>query len=98
MIVRVVRLKFSKENLPLALDKLNAIAPTVRSMKGCSYLEIASGLEHRGMVFTYSHWDSVQSLNAYRTSETFKAFWRDIKTLFSEPAGAWSLDPLVELK
>jgi quinol monooxygenase YgiN len=97
MIVRVVELKFEKENLPLALEKLNAIAPKVRAMEGCSFLEISSGLKDKGMILTYSYWSDTQSLNAYRESETFRNFWRDIKQLFSDPARAWSLDSLVRL-
>ena len=98
MIVRVVELKFEKENLPLALQKLELIAPKVRAMNGCSYLEISSGVKQTGMILTYSHWSSPEALNAYRSSETFIHFWQDIKKLFAEPARAWSLDPVVELK
>ena len=97
MIVRVVELKFEKENLPLALEKLEAVAPKVRAMKGCSYLEISSGIKDKGMILTYSHWSGTDALNAYRNSNTFITFWRDIKKLFAEPARAWSLDPVVEL-
>ncbi|HKK37948.1 MAG TPA: antibiotic biosynthesis monooxygenase [Cryomorphaceae bacterium] len=97
MIVRVVELKFEREDLTLALEKLKAIAPKVRAMEGCSYLEISSGLKNTGMILTYSHWTGTEALNAYRDSETFINFWRDIKKLFAEPARAWSLDPLVEL-
>lgn len=98
MIVRVVELKFEKENLPLALEKLEAIAPKVRAMDGCSYLEISSGIKRQGVILTYSHWVDTEALNAYRDSDTFRAFWSDIKQLFAEPAKAWSLDPLLELK
>jgi len=97
MIVRVVELKFEKESLPLALEKLEAIAPKVRAMDGCSYLEISSGIKAKGTILTYSHWTGTDALNAYRDSDTFIHFWRDIKKLFAEPARAWSLDPLVEL-
>lgn len=97
MIVRVVELKFEKENLQLALKKLEDIAPKVRSMEGCSFLEISSGLKDKGMILTYSYWSSSEALNDYRNSETFINFWRDIKKLFSDPARAWSLDPLVRL-
>jgi quinol monooxygenase YgiN len=97
MIVRVVELKFEKENLPLAQKMLEEIAPKVKGMEGCSYLEISSGIKDKGMIFTYSHWSSADALNAYRDSEIFRNFWRDLKKLFADPARAWSLDPLVEL-
>jgi quinol monooxygenase YgiN len=97
MIVRVVELKFDKEDLPAALEKLENIAPKVRGMKGCSYLAISSGIKRQGVILTYSHWADTEALNAYRASDTFRAFWSDIKKLFAEPAKAWSLDPLVEL-
>ena len=97
MIVRVVELKFEKENLQQALNKLENIAPIVRSMEGCSFLEISSCLKDKGMILTYSYWTSTEALNNYRNSEVFITFWRDIKKLFSDPAKAWSLDPLVRL-
>jgi len=97
MIVRVVELKFDRENLPLALNKLEQIAPKVRSMEGCSFLEISSGVKDKGMILTYSYWSGTDALNNYRKSETFITFWRDIKKLFSDPARAWSLDSLVRL-
>jgi len=94
MIIRVVKLSFDKSNLPEAIQKLEAIAPVVRSMNGCRNLEIGFRLKDRGVVFTYSHWDSVDHLNDYRDSSTFRDFWDDIKSLFSNPAEAYSLEPI----
>ncbi|MCH2215715.1 MAG: antibiotic biosynthesis monooxygenase [Flavobacteriales bacterium] len=97
MIVRVVELKFEEEHLHLALEKLENIAPKVRSMEGCNFLEISSGLKDKATILTYSHWTGTEALNAYRNSETFITFWRDIKKHFSDPARAWSLDPHVRI-
>lgn len=94
MIIRVVKLSFENAELSAAIDKLQNIAPVVRAMKGCRSLEIGVRSGDRAMVITYSHWDSIEDLNRYRSSAEFRAFWRDIKPLFSSPAEAWSLDPI----
>jgi heme-degrading monooxygenase HmoA len=42
-------------------------------------------------MFTYSQWDSEESLNAYRQTELFVQTWKRTKTLFQEKAEAWSV-------
>lgn len=98
MIIRVVKLQFKKEDLEEALSKLSGIAPTVRSMEGCQFLEIGVRSRDKGLVVTYSYWDDVDYLNAYRTSEEFKEFWSSIKPLFAEKAEAWSLERVVRME
>lgn len=90
MIVRIVQLKIEPEDIDDALGLISEVAPKVRGMSGCTYLEILRDVKNQNNVTTYSHWNSELDLNTYRHSEVFKAFWSKIKPLFSEPAGAWS--------
>lgn len=97
MIIRVVKLQFKQEVLEEALSELRSIAPKVRSMEGCRFLEIGVRSRDKGLVITYSYWDGVDYLNAYRSSDIFKEFWSSIKPLFDAKAEAWSLDRVVRL-
>ncbi len=90
MIVRIVQLKIEPENIDEALQFILEVAPKVRAMKGCTYLEILRDVKSRDSMTTYSHWDSESDLNTYRHSAVFNAFWTQVKPLFSEPAKAWS--------
>lgn len=97
MIIRVVRLNFFSEKIETAEKHLTAIAPKVRAMQGCTFLEISQDIHNPANWTTYSHWDSELDLNAYRQSDTFKTFWGEIKPLFAKPAIAWSSHPQIIL-
>lgn len=92
MIVRIVHLKIEPEKIADALRLISGVAPKVRGMEGCTYLEILRDVKSGNSVTTYSHWDSESDLNSYRHSEVFKEFWSLVKPHFSEPARAWSSD------
>ncbi len=95
--VRVVLLKFHSDQVKDALDKLNSIAPKVRAQRGCKFLEISQGFHDKSEIITYSYWESQNDLNVYRQSDFFRAFWKDIRVNFQEPARAWSVESCVRL-
>lgn len=95
MIVRIVELDIDPEKMALANELLREVAPKVRSMPGCSHLEILRGVHNKSRITTYSHWDAESDLNAYRDSETFITFWKSIKPLFQAKARAWSSERLI---
>jgi quinol monooxygenase YgiN len=98
MIVRLVKLTIEREKLNEALQLLEEIAPRVRAMEGCHFLEISRGIAPReNEIITYSQWDSVDHLNAYRDTELFGNFWNDLKTRFEKPASARSYDRIHHL-
>ena len=90
MIARFVDLQIKPEHLDRAKVLLEEVAPKVRAMKGCNFLEILTDIHQIGHFTTYSYWDSEDDLNQYRDSETFKSFWDEIKPLFEQSARAWS--------
>lgn len=90
MIVRIVHLHFDPDSVMEAASHIREVAPKVRQMPGCAYLEILQDVHHPATWTTYSHWDSESDLNAYRDSATFREFWKKVKPLFAVPARAWS--------
>ncbi len=95
MIIRIVELEINLEEMESAELLLIEVAPKVRGMAGCSYLEIIQDVHKLSRVTTYSHWDSEEDLNAYRDSEVFLTFWNSIKPMFQSKARAWSSERLI---
>jgi hypothetical protein len=91
MIHRFVKLEFSRKELPAVRTLFANAAPHVRDFEGCEYLEILFDVKQRGKVITYSHWQSLEHLDAYRHSPVFQDFWLTIKPHFTKPAEAWSM-------
>ncbi len=98
MILRVVKMEFREEALDSFLVVFEASKAKIRAFEGCVHLQLWQDKENPSTVFTYSHWQSEQDLEAYRHSELFKATWAKTKVLFKEKAQAWSLDRTYMLK
>lgn len=60
---------------------------------GCHQVELFSDLTEPNTLFTISRWDSQSDLDNYRNSPLFEKVWKQTKSLFLEPAEAWSLAP-----
>lgn len=95
MIVRIVELSLQPDKLVQSKILLEEVAPKVRAMKGCSFLEILDDIHDESRFTTYSYWDSEEDLNRYRDSETFVNFWKALKPNFKAKARAWSSERLV---
>lgn len=67
----------------------------IRSFPGCNQMEAFQDSNEPTIVFTYSIWDSAQSLENYRNSDLFKSVWAETKSCFGKPAEAWSLETLI---
>ena len=91
MIVRLVRMEFKPENLADFLELFAAVKNKISSFKGCLFLELKKEIGNDNAFFTLSHWDSEQSLNAYRNSELFSSVWTKTKIHFSGKPMAWTL-------
>jgi quinol monooxygenase YgiN len=91
MIVRIVRMHFAPEGLALLREKLLQQAPHVRAFPGCSALTLHEDAEQRGAVYSVSYWQSLEALETYRQSQTFRAFWQEIKPYFVQPPQAFTL-------
>lgn len=66
----------------------------IRHFPGCKHLQL---LRDGHVFFTYSHWENAQDLENYRNSDLFKEVWPATKTLFAQPAEAWSTEQLYHL-
>jgi quinol monooxygenase YgiN len=64
---------------------------TIKSFKGCTYLDLLQDCDNPCIFFTYSHWESTKDLDHYRFSDFFKETWVLTKALFSEKAKAQSM-------
>lgn len=64
---------------------------TILSMQGCSHLELFQDIDDPSVFVTYSHWDSVQDLDAYRQTDFFAGVWKKTRKLFKDKAVAFSV-------
>lgn len=91
MIIRFVKMTFCTEHTG-AFEKIFAeTRPHILQFDGCHQVELFTDTQQSHIYFTISHWDSEAHLDAYRTSDFFKATWSKVKPMFREKAEAWSL-------
>jgi hypothetical protein len=64
MFVRIVKLSFHEENIPLFLENFESIKERIRCAPG-SLLELYQDKEN-SIFFTYSYWDTEEDLENYR--------------------------------
>lgn len=91
MIIRIVKLTFQENKSQVFMDLFEERKQAIRHVEGCLHLELWREEGNPDVIFTYSHWDSVESLNKYRFSDFFKDTWSQAKPYFKEKAQAWSL-------
>ena len=95
MIIRVVRMTFIPEQVAAFLTLFHESAPHIRQQPGCRYLELWQDAENPTVYCTYSHWDDVAALNAYRKSALFGEVWPATKRLFAAAPAAFSVSPVL---
>ncbi|MCC2548690.1 antibiotic biosynthesis monooxygenase [Hymenobacter sp. BT175] len=91
MLIRVVRMTFAPDRVADFLTIFRDSQDQIRQMPGCRHLELWQDAANLNIYCTYSHWDSVEALNAYRGSELFGHVWPATKALFSAPVQAFSV-------
>ena len=92
MIVRIVQMNFREGEVAAFLALFEERKLLIRNFKGCSHLELWQDAHDPNIFFTYSHWESEESLNHYRFSELFKDTWTRTRALFADKANAWSVN------
>jgi len=92
MIVRIVKMTFEPAHVARFQELFVGWEPKIRSSPGCRHLELLHDMDDPRIFFTYSHWDDAADLEAYRLSDVFSSVWPVVKTLFAEPAEAWTVD------
>jgi len=93
MIIRIVKMTFEPDKVADFLKIFNASKHLIRNMEGCTHLELLNDVNTSNIFFTYSHWQTENDLNNYRTSELFKSVWSKTKILFIAKPEAWSVKP-----
>ena len=74
------------------LDIFNASKHLIRRREGCQHLSLYTEADLPNVFFTYSIWDTLEHLDAYRNSALFRETWVKTKALFAEKAQAWSME------
>jgi quinol monooxygenase YgiN len=69
----------------------------IRGAEGCTSLALLRDTSDARVFFTYSLWEKAEYIDQYRQSEVFGEVWPRVKTLFAEPAQAWSVESIVTL-
>ncbi|MCP1995501.1 putative quinol monooxygenase [Flavobacterium sp. HSC-61S13] len=97
MFVRIVKMSFHEEKIPVFLAHFDTVKEVVRHYPGNQFLELYQDKENPSIFFTYSYWGQESDLEDYRKSETFREIWSFVKTLFNDKPQAWSVDKIVTL-
>ncbi len=92
MITRIVKLSFHPGHVERFFELFNQVSDPISNFKGCHYLEMLHSADQPGIIFTYSIWDNVSSLNTYLESPLFASTWKQVKPLFNARAEAWTLN------
>ncbi|MBI1222022.1 MAG: antibiotic biosynthesis monooxygenase [Bacteroidetes bacterium] len=90
MITRIVKMSFREEEIDAFKEIFERSKDNIRAFPGNRHVEMLQDVHHPGICFTYSWWDSEESLNAYRNSELFETTWAATKVLFNAKPEAWS--------
>lgn len=87
MIARIVHLYIDKKNKEDFLKMFESRKDMIRNFEGCSYLNLLL-VEHEdcSQFSTFSHWESEEHLNKYRSSNVFGQVWpRTKKWMVKKP-------------
>lgn len=97
MLIRIVKMSFQEDQIPVFLAEFDHYKLKIRNVKGCQFLELYRDINFPTTFFTYSYWDQEKDLNKYRDSKLFKEVWSKTKILFNQKPQAWSVETLVSL-
>lgn len=97
MFVRIVKMKFESQNIPLFKTIFEESKQTIRAFNGCNFLELYQDKQDETQFFTYSYWETEADLDAYRNSNFFKSVWTETKILFADKPEAWSVNKITSL-
>lgn len=98
MINRIVRMSFEPEKVSAFLQLFETSKEKISNFPGCKGLVLLKDAKAANVYFTYSYWESLEKLDAYRYSELFKQVWSNTKIHFNEKPIAWSLTVVDQVK
>ncbi|NQW28698.1 MAG: antibiotic biosynthesis monooxygenase [Flammeovirgaceae bacterium] len=97
MLLRIVRMEFKEPHTKEFLALFKKAAPVISSFEGCLKVNVFRDAEQINVVYTNSHWQSVEDLEKYRNSIFFQTTWEKAKKLFSGKPIAYSLVTVKEI-
>lgn len=92
MFTRIVKMEFKAEEIPGFLANFETVKQKIRNFPGCLHLALLRDKQDPAIYFTYSKWEDINDLEAYRKSDLFKGVWATTKPKFRSKAQAWSVD------
>jgi heme-degrading monooxygenase HmoA len=98
MFIRIVKMSFHEENIPIFLENFDSIKEKIRGAEGNRLLELYQDKNNPCIFFTYSYWETEADLENYRQSNLFDEVWTFTKKLFNDKPEAWSMDKLVSIQ
>ncbi|WP_288428593.1 antibiotic biosynthesis monooxygenase family protein [uncultured Spirosoma sp.] len=97
MLVRIVRMTFQPDKLADFHAIFDRSKAHIRAFPGNHHLDLLRDPENPAVRMTYSLWESVDALEAYRQSELFRTTWAATKLLFAEKPIAFSGEKLEDI-
>lgn len=98
MIIRIVKMTFLPEQVPVFLTLFEKNKKLIRAFEGCTHLELLNDVNDPTVFFTYSHWQGEKYLEEYRKSELFNSVWKQTRILFLQKAQAWTVKTVHKLQ
>jgi quinol monooxygenase YgiN len=90
MIIRLVCMKIKPEKLEEFRAIYESVCDRIRTFPGCTFLQLLLDADGECNLYTISHWQSVEHLDAYRHSAFFQGVWERLKPLFRDRPWAQS--------
>ena len=98
MFIRIVKMSFHEENIPMFLENFDSIKEKIRGSEGNRFLELYQDKNNPCIFFTYSYWETEEDLENYRRSALFDDVWTFTKKLFNDKPEAWSVDKVFSIQ
>lgn len=95
MIKRIVKMGFKPEHIEDFKLIFKNNWQHIKGFKGCQHVELLQDKNNPSVFFTYSLWDSEESIENYRNSELFNNVWSATKVLFNTKPEAWSVEEVL---
>jgi quinol monooxygenase YgiN len=92
--IRIVKMTFKHDQIDEFKTLFDKVKHQILKQEGCQHLELWQDNTENNVLFTYSIWDNIDSLNQYRNSDFFESTWSQTKAKFSDKPQAWSVENL----
>jgi len=90
MINRIVKLTFNEEHIAEFKQIFKVSSGRIIASAGCHSVRLLQSEHDPRIFFTYSIWDDVAALDAYRSTDFFRSTWSKCKKIFADKPEAWS--------